>query len=352
MKKLLLLFLAVAGMVTTASAEISSLEFHYNANSDWSGAASYPSFTKIGANPDNDKETIYEYVLNSSTGLGDTDIFFRLHPTGWANDIGAGSNFTFGFTGNANTADYNQWHGEVNWSNTNYWCIPQSSIKASEYKITVYSQENDHYYIKVDIVSMPVTIGSTGKATFCCDRALDFSSAGINAYTITEATKATGLLTTAQKTTVPANTGLYLEGTAGTYNVSVIAPSDADAVGTNMLVGVATDTKIYQEDGSNTNYILTVNTVNGTVDTPKFYKVHKDDSDPDKNGNTVLAGKAYLQIPTANATRESFWFDEEPTSINAVENAQMNGEAYNLAGQRVAQPTKGLYIVNGKKVIK
>ena len=24
---------------------------------------------------------------------------------------------------------------------------------------------------------------------------------------------------------------------------------------------------------------------------------------------------------------------------------------YNLAGQRVAQPTKGLYIVNGKKVI-
>ena len=26
-------------------------------------------------------------------------------------------------------------------------------------------------------------------------------------------------------------------------------------------------------------------------------------------------------------------------------------EVYNLAGQRVAQPTKGLYIVNGKKVV-
>ncbi len=28
-----------------------------------------------------------------------------------------------------------------------------------------------------------------------------------------------------------------------------------------------------------------------------------------------------------------------------------DGVFYNIAGQRVAQPTKGLYIVNGKKVV-
>lgn len=41
------------------------------------------------------------------------------------------------------------------------------------------------------------------------------------------------------------------------------------------------------------------------------------------------------------------------TGINAVKREAItnNGEYYNLAGQRVAQPTKGLYIVNGKKVI-
>ena len=41
------------------------------------------------------------------------------------------------------------------------------------------------------------------------------------------------------------------------------------------------------------------------------------------------------------------------TGINAVNGAEfkVNGEYYNLAGQRVANPTKGLYIVNGKKVI-
>ena len=41
------------------------------------------------------------------------------------------------------------------------------------------------------------------------------------------------------------------------------------------------------------------------------------------------------------------------TGINAVKREAItnNGEYYNLAGQRVAQPTKGLYIVNGKKVV-
>ena len=41
------------------------------------------------------------------------------------------------------------------------------------------------------------------------------------------------------------------------------------------------------------------------------------------------------------------------TAISRVEAQQMaaNGEFFNLAGQRVAQPAKGLYIVNGKKVV-
>ena len=42
----------------------------------------------------------------------------------------------------------------------------------------------------------------------------------------------------------------------------------------------------------------------------------------------------------------------EATAIKAIENGQqMNGNFYNLAGQRVSQPTKGLYIVNGRKVV-
>ena len=44
---------------------------------------------------------------------------------------------------------------------------------------------------------------------------------------------------------------------------------------------------------------------------------------------------------------------KETTGINTlnVEREMLNGEVYNLAGQRVHNPRKGLYIVNGKKVI-
>lgn len=45
--------------------------------------------------------------------------------------------------------------------------------------------------------------------------------------------------------------------------------------------------------------------------------------------------------------------DDETTALTLVnsEKSIVNSEVYNLAGQRVTQPTKGLYIVNGKKVI-
>ena len=44
---------------------------------------------------------------------------------------------------------------------------------------------------------------------------------------------------------------------------------------------------------------------------------------------------------------------KESTGINTlnVEREMLNGEVYNLAGQRVHNPRKGLYIVNGKKVM-
>ncbi len=39
------------------------------------------------------------------------------------------------------------------------------------------------------------------------------------------------------------------------------------------------------------------------------------------------------------------------TGINAVESARQDGMMFNLAGQRVSMPARGLYIKNGKKVV-
>ena len=74
------------------------------------------------------------------------------------------------------------------------------------------------------------------------------------------------------------------------------------------------------------------------------------------NAGTIAAGKAYLPasaVPAASAPELAIVFDGQTTGIQGVEAQKQveNGVFYNLAGQRVAQPTKGLYIVNGKKVV-
>ena len=71
------------------------------------------------------------------------------------------------------------------------------------------------------------------------------------------------------------------------------------------------------------------------------YNVITDLSDKLKNyNNTALVG---------------FFGDEsvDSTGIGSIDNGQLtiDNVVYNLNGQRVAQPTKGLYIVNGRKVI-
>ena len=66
------------------------------------------------------------------------------------------------------------------------------------------------------------------------------------------------------------------------------------------------------------------------------------------------AGKAYLTLTAAQAVQKlSFSFGGETTGIGAVE-ADGAGKAatwYDLSGRRVTNPTKGVYIVGGKKVI-
>ena len=76
-----------------------------------------------------------------------------------------------------------------------------------------------------------------------------------------------------------------------------------------------------------------------------------------KENSTMKALRAYFTVPSTSPAR-SFTIDgfEDDTTTSISEETMVKGETspnkiYNLAGQRVAQPTKGLYIVNGKKVV-
>ena len=71
---------------------------------------------------------------------------------------------------------------------------------------------------------------------------------------------------------------------------------------------------------------------------------------------SIGANKAYLAVPAASLASgvRGFSLGEETDGISAIDNAQPQKSAaiYDLSGRRVVKPTKGLYIVNGKKVVK
>ena len=75
---------------------------------------------------------------------------------------------------------------------------------------------------------------------------------------------------------------------------------------------------------------------------------------PNSTG-ALNALRAYFQIADANAAPvlSIDGEDDEATGIRSIENGQLtiDNEYYDLSGRRVVKPTKGVYIINGKKVI-
>lgn len=197
-------------------------------------------------------------------------------------------------------------------------------------------QETEGWKNFMNIVEMSnVSVTLTKEmVTFTSNMPLYFSSSidGLSAYVITAVNDEGKAILTKVTGTVPAGTGLILKGTEGkTYEIPSYA-TEEPLESSNLLIGVTEDTAI---GGNGLDYILKDG---------KFVKAL---------AGTLKAGKAYLRLDTALG-REVIGIDGITTGI--VESERMNGvgseKFYNLSGQRVSQPKKGLYIVNGKKVIK
>ncbi len=179
--------------------------------------------------------------------------------------------------------------------------------------------------------------------TFSSTLPLDFTGTTVEAYTAAyNSTSQKVELTRVYK--VPANTGLFIKGTAD--DIPVLT-GDADVIGTNNLVAVSAATTVETTSGENTNYVLALADKDDTSKGVLFLKAAD---------TAVGAGKAYLQIPTDDAPEAPqlmLSFDDViATGINTVHGAglKVNGY-YDLQGRKVMNPKKGLYIVNGKKVV-
>ena len=69
-----------------------------------------------------------------------------------------------------------------------------------------------------------------------------------------------------------------------------------------------------------------------------------------KSGTEVPKGKAYL---LSSAGIKGFLFDDDETGIKALpQRGSGEGAVYNLSGQRLARPIKGVNIIEGKRILK
>lgn len=179
-----------------------------------------------------------------------------------------------------------------------------------------------------------VTTNGSGFATYVSPAPLTISG-GATAFYATD--NGNGTASATAITNPVANTPMLIKGDNGTSYSFAVAASGTDNPASNAFKA-GTDAAVASEVSGLYNYIL-----NGDT----FYKAA---------GQTVAVGKAYLQLSkeanTANARILIFPDDDETQGISAASTVKSGDAAYyNLSGQRVNAPSKGLFIRDGKKVI-
>ena len=128
--------------------------------------------------------------------------------------------------------------------------------------------------------------------------------------------------------------GFAIVGTPGTYRFEATNDDANVSFDGNLFVGTGTDANAEAPAGS---YVLG----NTTADGLAFYHTN--------TATTLGALKAYIE-GGSSAKTVLFW--DETNGIANLSSEKTDNVYYDLQGRRVMNPTKGLFIVNGKKVIK
>lgn len=208
--------------------------------------------------------------------------------------------------------------------------------------------DSDGAWYIIPATELDITVSDAGWATTCLPFDVVLPEE-LTAYALTDVSgvngEETGSVSLISKAGIKANQGALLKGDAGTYTLSIEETSSNWE--TNLLSGttVAKDMSTVEGDV----YLLTSDGA-GSAQLSKLV-LAEDAADAKK---TLAANKAYLNIATSATRYFVFNFgDDTETAIEGIE-AENTADAvvYDLAGRRVQKAQKGLYIVNGKKVIK
>ncbi len=143
-------------------------------------------------------------------------------------------------------------------------------------------------------------------------------------------------------TSIVANTPYLVSGSAAKYEFTGVATNTQDSYQVGMLVGTLVD--LSQDAGTltsdGTEYVLQNHDDEGLA----FYPINSSSS-----GVTLDAYHCYL---TTTSGISALNLPGMSTAIEAVESDVIASDAiYDLSGRRVAKAVKGVYIMNGKKVL-
>ena len=206
-----------------------------------------------------------------------------------------------------------------------------------------------------EVITIPVS--SVGYATtYYSDKNLVVPE-GVEAYTYKVAD---GKLTVSSVyesgDVIPQGTGVVLKAAEGNYDFEV-SDEGGFVDGDNLLRG--TDEPATISESGYKYYMLSLNAQSDPNSVGFYWGKNSNNGTKITNG----AHKAYLAVPTGesttggNAGAKSFFLFNEEDITDGIDNVQsaefktQSTEIYNLNGQRVNTPQRGIYIVNGRKVV-
>ena len=196
-----------------------------------------------------------------------------------------------------------------------------------------------------------VTVSEVGYATFFDSKNNYMLPEGLEAYVVTTANVDALAYTQVEDNIIPAGTAVMLktqDGKGGEYTLTSTHAPVAEINYINLLKGSDEATITYADD-----------------DQALFYKLSYGHSETSmanvfgwywgaENGAAfqIEGHRAWLAIPQPSAAAIGYRIGGDATGISTIASEQAtDGLYYNLQGQPVANPTKGLYIHNNKKIL-
>ena len=243
-------------------------------------------------------------------------------------------------------------------SSTGYTVLNVSNVNAASTSISVTSTDVSKYLAIADfavtlVKTFPLNVvGDASYATLYLP--VDITTDGTTkAYYITTANNGYAQLTLTANggTEIPARTAVALinsEAATSTILTRTSGLSSVVSEDDNMLKGTLVDMTLDLAPDNNNYSLGRKKDANGDYQIG-FYKF----SSGGKTSITLGANKAYLQT-AAEADQSVKGFALDFNIVDGlgeiVNRKSVNGQCFDLAGRRVSQPTRGLYIVDGKKV--